>query len=48
MGLSQIYVDRSLFHVVHHIEKASHTWLFLDSALNEDTSHEKKIIICIH
>lgn len=30
------------FHVVHHTEKDSYTWLFLDSALNEYTSQEKR------
>lgn len=42
MGLSQNYVHRSLFHVVQHPEKDSYAWLFLDSALNEDTSQEKR------
>lgn len=49
MELSQNNVHRSLFHVVHHTEKDSYTWLFLDSALNEDTSQEKRsFIMCIH
>lgn len=44
MSLSQNYVHRSLFHVVHHIEKDFYTWLFLDSALNEATSQEKRAL----
>lgn len=42
MGLSQNCVHRRLFLVVHHTEKDSHAWLFPDSALNEDTSQEKR------